>query len=343
MKIAFFSTKKYDREYFDAMNKRFGHSITYFESRLKDQTVPLTRGFPCVCIFVNDDLNADVLRAIRDQGVKVIALRCAGFNNVDICAAADLGLTVVRVPAYSPHGVAEHAVAIMLALNRRLLRANSRVREGNFSLDGLIGFEVNGKTVGVIGTGKIGVCFAKIMLGFGTKVLAYDPFHNPELEKIGVQYLPLDEVIAQSDIISLHVPLMPETHYLINEHTISIMKKGAMLINTSRGGLIDTAAVIDGLKSGQIGSLALDVYEEEGNLFFRDLSGEMIHDDVFARLLTFPNVLITGHQGFFTDTALTNIAETTLQNIANFEKAVSPLENMVTCDKVQGPVHAAAR
>ncbi|MBF0486170.1 MAG: 2-hydroxyacid dehydrogenase [Candidatus Omnitrophica bacterium] len=335
MKIAFFSTKQYDREFFDRVNKDFGYEIVFFESRLKDRTAPLTKGFDAVCVFVNDEINAEVLKALNEAGVKLLLLRSAGFNNVDLCAAYYNKIRIARVPAYSPNSVAEHAAALMMSLNRKIVRAYNRVRDGNFSLEGLVGFEVHDKKIGIVGTGKIGVCFAKIMLGFGAEVLAYDPFVNPELERLGVKYLPLEEVFKMSDVISLHVPLIPETQHLINEGSIKGMKKGVMILNTSRGALIDTSAVINALKSGQIGSLALDVYEEEANIFFKDLSGQVLQDDIFARLLTFPNVLITGHQGFFTDTALLHIAQTTLSNMRDFEHGALKPGNEVTCDRLK--------
>ncbi len=306
----------------------------FFKPHLSKETVPLAHGYPVVCAFVNDDLSADVLVDLAAHGTKLIALRCSGFNQVNIQKAHDLGLTVMRVPSYSPQGVAEHAVALIMALNRKIHVAHNRVRDGNFSLEGLIGFEVAGKTVGVIGTGQIGRIFARIMRqGFGAKVLAYDVFQHPECLSMGVQYVPLDEIYKQSDIISLHCPLMTETYHLIHEHAIKLMKKGVMLINTSRGGLVDTKAVIKGLKQEKIGALGLDVYEEEAALFFEDHSGQIIQDDVFARLLTFPNVMVTSHQAFLTKNALANIAETTLQNISDFEKGALNAQNEVK------PVH----
>ncbi|NLE64601.1 MAG: 2-hydroxyacid dehydrogenase [Elusimicrobia bacterium] len=334
MKVAVFSTKSYDREFLSRANVSWGHDLTFFEARLKESTASLAAGFGAVCVFVNDVLDAPVIKKLAALGVRMVSLRCAGFNNVDLCQAYHSGLRVGRVPAYSPHGVAEHAVALMMALNRRLVRASNRVREGNFSLEGLEGFEIFGKTIGVLGTGKIGECFARILLGFGARVIAFDPYENPGLKAAGVEYLPLPEVIAKSDIISLHLPLTPDTRHLIDARAIEQMKKGVMLINTSRGALVDTSAVIEGLKSGRIGALALDVYEEEGDLFFQDLSNSAIQDDVFARLLTFPNVLITGHQAFFTDTALLNIAETALGNIAAFEKGSLDPKNEVSCDHI---------
>ena len=270
---------------------------------------------------------------IAGGGTRLIALRCAGFNNVDLKAAAELGMTVVRVPAYSPYAVAEHTVALILTLNRKLHRAYNRVREGNFSLDGLLGFDLHGRTVGIVGTGKIGRIVGQILQGFGCKILAYDLYPNPEFEASGAQYVEPLELAAKSDIITLHCPLTPETHHIVNAETINYIKPGVMLVNTSRGALIDTKAIIDGLKSKKIGYLALDVYEQEEDLFFEDLSNEVIQDDVFQRLLTFPNVIITGHQAFFTENALKNIAETTLSNITDFEKGKS-CPNQVSLEQI---------
>ncbi len=332
MKIAMFSTKSYDVTYFDRANRDLGHEITYFEPRLLESTASLAAGYPAVCAFVNDRLTAPVLTQLFEGGTRLIALRSAGFNHVDLEAADALGLTVARVPAYSPHAVAEHAVAMILSLNRKLARAHNRVREANFSLEGLLGFDLNGKTVGVVGTGKIGRIFAGIMRGFGCRVLAYDPFPHPEVEAIGA-YVPLATLFNESDVVSLHCPLTPETHHLIDAEAVERMKPGTMLINTSRGALVDTLAVIEGLKSGRIGHLGLDVYEEEENLFFQDLSDRVIQDDVFSRLLTFPNVLVTGHQAFFTAEAVTAIAETTLANATAFEGGTGTLHR-VTADKL---------
>ncbi|HEY9431909.1 MAG TPA: 2-hydroxyacid dehydrogenase [Blastocatellia bacterium] len=320
MRVAVFSTKNYDRMYLEAANATCGHELVFFEPRLTEETTALAAQFPAVCVFVNDQLGAAVLNKLAGKGTRLIALRSAGFNNVDLIAARDLGLTVVRVPAYSPYAVAEHAVGLILTLNRKIHRAYARVREGNFSLDGLLGFDLHGRTVGVIGTGKIGAVVARIMNGFGCQLLAYDPFPNPDCERLGVRYVSLQSLFTASDIVTLHCPLTPETHHLIDDQALGQMKSGAMLINTGRGALIDTQAVIEALKSGRIGYLALDVYEEEADLFFEDLSDKVIRDDVFARLLTFPNVVITGHQGFFTEEALKNIAETTLANITAFEQ-----------------------
>jgi D-lactate dehydrogenase len=318
MKVAVFSTRPYDEQFLNEANMH-QHDLVYFEVKLSPATAQLATGHDAVCAFVNDDLQREVLEQLAKGGVKLIALRSAGFNHVDLVAAQDLGLTVVRVPAYSPYAVAEHALALILALNRKLHRAYNRVREGNFSLDGLLGFDLHGKTIGIIGTGKIGAVFAGIMAGFGCRLLAYDPFPNKGLEPV-LSYVPLENLLDEADIISLHCPLTPETYHIINRTSVSQMKPGVMLINTSRGALVDTPAVIEGLKDGKIGYLGLDVYEEEGDLFFEDLSNRVIRDDVFSRLLTFPNVLITGHQGFFTREAIVNIAETTIANITAFER-----------------------
>lgn len=320
MKVAVFSTKPYDQEFFESANVDYNHELIFFEARLTRNTVALADGFPAICAFVHDDVDAAVLLRLSRQGTKLVALRSAGFNNVDLLAADELDITVVRVPAYSPYAVAEHAVGLILALNRKIHRAYSRVREGNFSLDGLLGFDLYDKTVGVIGTGKIGRIFLGIMKGFGCQLVAYDPYPNPEAEAMGVQYVELDELFERSDIISLHSPLTPETFHLINSKAVGRMKPGVMLINTSRGKLIDTSAVIEGIKNGQIGFLGLDVYEEEDDLFFEDKSESVIQDDVFSRLLTMPNVIVTGHQAFFTENALRNIAQTTLANIHEFEE-----------------------
>ncbi len=335
MRTAVFNTKGYDRESFDSVNGAFGHDLVFFKPHLSKETVPLAHGFPAVCAFVNDDLSAEVLQDLADNGTKLIALRCSGFNQVNIVKAHELGMTVLRVPAYSPQGVAEHAVAMIMALNRKIHVAHNRVRDGNFSLEGLIGFEVAGKTVGVVGTGQIGRIFARIMKqGFGANVIAYDVFQHPECAQMGIKYVGLDEIYKQSDIISLHCPLMTETYHLIHDRAVSLMKKGVMLINTSRGGLVDTKAVIKGLKQEKIGAMGLDVYEEEAALFFEDHSGHIIQDDVFARLLTFPNVMITSHQAFLTRNALANIAETTLQNITDYEKGSVKQHNEVKLSQV---------
>jgi D-lactate dehydrogenase len=320
MRVAVFSTKPYDRRFLDAANAGAGHELVYLESRLTLRTVAAAEGAGAVCAFVNDKLDASVLAALLQQGIRLIALRSAGFNNVDLVVARDLGVTVARVPEYSPHAIAEHTVALVLSLNRKIHRAYARVREGNFALDGLLGFDLVGRTVGIVGTGRIGAVFARIMTGFGCTILAFDPRRNPDCEAIGVRYVSLDGLLAGSDIVSLHCPLTPETHHLIDAAAVARMREGAMLINTSRGAVVDTRAVIRGLKTGRIGSLGLDVYEEEADLFFEDLSDKVIQDDVFARLLSFPNVLITGHQAFFTAEALRGIAETTMANITGFEQ-----------------------
>jgi D-lactate dehydrogenase len=328
MRIAVFSVKKYDQLVFTEVNAAFGHDLVFFESHLTPKTARLAHGFDAVCPFVNDDVSAATIQVLASEGVRLIALRSAGFNHVDLAAARERGLVVARVPAYSPHAVAEHAMALILTLNRRLHKAYARVRDGNFSLDGLLGFDLHGKTIGVIGTGKIGCVFSRILSGFGCRVLTYDIQPNPEVLEYGATYVELPQLLGESDIIALHLPLMPATWHMINDEAIAAMKPGVMLINTSRGGLIDTRAVIAGLKSGKIGGLGLDVYEEEADLFFEDMSGSVIQDDVFARLLTFPNVLITGHQGFFTREALHSIAETTLGNATAFETGTGNLHKV---------------
>lgn len=314
MKIIFFSAQPYDKDFFNSHNTDLGFELVYHKSQLNEQTVGLVDHAEAVCVFVNDKVTALVCRQLADKGVKIIALRCAGFNNVDLEAAKALGIKVCRVPAYSPEAVAEHALALIMTLNRKTHKAYNRVREQNFSLNGLLGFNLHGKTIGVIGTGNIGKAFCRMMMGLGCQVKAFDVIANTELEAIGVTYHPLADVL-NTDIISLHCPLNDQTRYLINTTTIGMMKTGAMLINTSRGGLIDTKAAIQGLKSGQIGYLGIDVYEQEEHLFFRDLSGTVIQDDEIQRLMSFPNVLITAHQAFFTDEALSQIATTTLNNV----------------------------
>lgn len=324
MKVAVFSAKPYDRRFLSAANAT-GHEMHFFENRLRDETAVLADGFGAVCAFVNDEMGASVIRHLAAGGTRLLALRSAGFNHVDLAAAAAAGISVARVPAYSPHAVAEHAVALVLTLNRQTHRAYNRVRDGNFALDGMLGFDLHGKTVGVIGTGLIGSIVVQIMAGFGCRLLASDPVPNPDCLAKGATYLPVDDVLAQADIVLLQCPLTPATRHLISDRAIALIKPGVMVINCSRGEVVDTRAVIRGLKSGQIGSLGLDVYEEEGDLFFEDLSDSVMTDDVFARLLTFPNVLITGHQAFFTAEALTAIAETTLANITTFEATGAPL------------------
>lgn len=328
MKIAFFSTKSYDREYFDKFNKDNKHSLTYFEVSLNQDTIELARGFEGICVFVNDKLDKDNIVILSEMGVKLIALRCAGYNNVDLLAAQNNGIKVVRVPAYSPEAVAEHAVALILTLNRKIHKAYNRVREGNFSIEKLTGFNLYKKTVGVIGTGKIGIAFCNIMLGFGCKVLAFDLYPSDAMKAKGVEYVSIEEIFNLSDIISLHCPLTPDTNHLLNTDAFAKMKEGVMIINTSRGALIKTSDAIDALKKGKIGHLGIDVYEEEEKLFFKDLSEFLIQDDILLRLIGFPNVLITAHQGFLTKEALTQIATTTLHNISSFENGHN-LENEV--------------
>ncbi len=318
MRVAMFSTHLFDREFFDAANRTRGLELHYFDARLTPATSPLARDCPAVCAFVNDQLDAAVLTALSAGGTRMIALRSAGFNHVDLARARELGLVVSRVPAYSPHAVAEHTVALILSLNRKIHRAYARVREGNFALDGLVGFDLCGRTAGVVGTGRIGTVVARILLGFGCRVLAYDVSPSQECRDMGVEYVSLDDIWAQSDIVTLHSPLTQETRHVIDANAIARMKRGVMIINTGRGALVDTPAVVAGLKSGLIGYVGLDVYEEEEQLFFQDHSSDVIQDDVFARLLTFPNVLVTAHQAFFTREALSAISETTLDNISAF-------------------------
>lgn len=318
MRVAVYSTKSYDRAFLTEANERHRHELRFLEPRLDAATAVLAGDDPAVCAFVNDQLDEAVLERLADQGTRLVALRCAGFNQVDVAAADRLGLTVARVPGYSPHAVAEHAVGLILALDRRLHRAYARVREGNFSLEGLLGFDLHGRTVGIVGTGKIGLAFARIMAGFGCRLLAHDPMPSEEARAAGVDYVDRDRLLAESDIVALHCPLTPETHHLIDAAALSRMKAGVMLINTARGALIDTRAVIAALKTEKLGYLGIDVYEEEAELFFEDESDKVLRDDVFARLLTFPNVLVTGHQGFFTREALERIAETTLGNVSAF-------------------------
>jgi D-lactate dehydrogenase len=327
MKVAVFSTRNYDREFLTAANVS-RHELYFFEPHLSEETASLAAGFDAVCVFVNDQVNAAVIAQLSAFGVRLIALRCAGYNNVDLTAANRHGLTVARVPGYSPYAVAEHTMGLILALNRKLHRAFNRVREGNFALDGLLGFDIHSKIGGIIGTGKIGTAVAHILTGFGCQILAFDPMPDESCRSLGVNYLKLDELLEQSDIITLHCPLKPENKHMIDAGALRKMRDGVMLINTSRGALIDTLAVIEALKSGKVGSLGLDVYEEEEQIFFEDRSGLIIGDDVFSRLLTFPNVIITGHQAFFTREALENIGATTIDNITKFESGLA-LDNRV--------------
>jgi len=328
MQVAVFNTKPYDRQFLTAANQNHHHELTFLEPRLNRATSLLAHGFPAVCVFINDSLDRPTLEVLKAGGTQFIATRSAGFNHIDLKTAAELGLSVVRVPAYSPYAVADHTLGLILSLNRKIHRAYNRVREGNFSIEGLMGFDLHGSTVGVVGTGKIGALVAKALHGLGCHLLGFDPYPNPDCLALGMTYLSLPELLSQSDIVTLHCPLTPESHHLIGAEAIAHMKPGTMLINTSRGALVDTQAAIAGLKSGQIGYLGLDVYEQEENLFFENLSEAVIADDVFQRLLTFPNVLITSHQAFFTRNALVNIAETTLANLTDLE-AGRPCPNAI--------------
>ncbi|MBL8028228.1 MAG: 2-hydroxyacid dehydrogenase [Fibrobacteres bacterium] len=317
-KIAFFDAKPYDERSFINTNERFGFELKFFKPHLSADTVQLAAGYDAVCIFVNDTLSAPVIDTLLKGGVKIVALRCAGYNNVDLHHALNR-LPVVRVPAYSPHAVAEHAFALLLTLNRKTHRAYTRTRDFNFTLNGLMGFDLYGKTIGVVGTGKIGREAVKIARGFGMKVLAFDSYADAQFAKeTSCEYTTMERIFAESDVLTLHCPLTPETVHMVNEKSIAAMKKGVVIINTGRGKLIHTKSLIDGLKSGQIGGAGLDVYEEETDYFFEDFSGSMIEDDTLARLMTFPNVIITSHQAFFTEEAMSAIAETTLNNLKLF-------------------------
>jgi len=321
MKVACFSTKSYEKEGFDRILPEYAHEFSYLEVKLDEKTISLAEGYDAVCSFVNDHLDANVLKRMADMKVKNIVLRCAGYNQVDLKKASELGIRICRVPAYSPEAVAEHAVALLLTLSRKTHKAYNRVRENNFSLEGLTGFNINGKTVGVIGTGAIGKAFCRIMQGFGCKILAFDLYENKDLKDFGVTYVPLEDLLKQSTIISLHCPLTPETQHLINGKTLSLMPEGVALINTSRGALIETKAVIRALKKRQVGYLGIDVYEQEEPIFFQNLSEEIMMDEEIARLMTFPNVLITGHQAFLTKEAISQISRVTLENLNELEKA----------------------
>lgn len=337
MRTAFFSAKPFEKPFFEEARDASGaaHEIVFLEPRLTRDTAILAHGFPAACLFILDAADEPALRALADGGTRFLALRSAGFNNVDLRAAEALGVTVARVPAYSPYAVAEHAVGLMLTLNRKIHRAYNRVREHNFSLDGLMGFDMHGKTVGIVGTGRIGEALARILLGFGCRVLAHDPAPNPACLALGVEYLALHDLLPRCHIVSLQCPLTPDTRHLIDVRALARMRRGSMLINTSRGAVVDTRAVIDALKAGHLGSLGIDVYEEEGDLFFRDLSDQVLHDDVFARLLTFPNVIVTAHQGFFTADAMRNIASTTIENLAGFEAGCVPPANLVSAARLR--------
>jgi D-lactate dehydrogenase len=323
MKMAVFGTHEFDRTALDQANELLHHDLVYFEPALSRQTVALAKGFPAVCVFVRDRVDEETLTDLRAGGTTLVALRCAGFNNVDLAAAGKLGVHVVRVPEYSPYAVAEHAMALLLALNRKLPRAYNRVRDGNFSLDGLVGFDLHGKTIGVIGLGRIGAAFARIVHGFGCRVLGSDVQPNEQLQReTGVLYVDVEQVYEEADAISLHVPLTPKTFHLINRKTLARMKKRALLINTSRGALVNAADLLEALKAGVVAGAGLDVYEEEDDVFFRDLSGQVLQDDILARLLSCSNVLITSHQGFLTKEALENIAATTLENLKLFSEGL---------------------
>ena len=328
MRVAAFSIKPYDTSALAAASAGLPIEWAWYEPRLDRHTARLAEGAVAINCFVNDQLDAATLAILAEQGVKLVTLRCAGFNQVDLAAAARLSLPVVRVPEYSPHAVAEHTIGLMLTLDRRLHKAYNRVRDGNFSLEGLLGFDLFGRTAGVVGTGRIGRRVAEIMLGFGCRVLAYDPTPEPDLVARGVTFMPINELLAASDIVTLHCPLKPNTRHMIDASALARMKRGAMLINTSRGGLIDTPAVIEALKTGQLGHLGLDVYEEEADLFFDDRSSSIIHDDVFSRLLTFPHVVFTAHQAFSTQNALDAIATQTVRNLIHFDRG-EPLEALV--------------
>jgi D-lactate dehydrogenase len=334
MKLAVFDTHAYDREALEAANERYGHELIFFEPRLTRDTASAAAGFPAVCSFVNDRVDARALATLHAGGTRLIATRSAGYNHVDLDEAGRLGLVVVRVPEYSPHAVAEYTVALILALNRKVHRAYNRVREANFSLDGLVGFDLVGKTCGVVGTGRIGAVVARIMHGFGCRVLAFDLKPDDRLvTELGVRYTGLPELFQESDVITLHVPLNPATHHLIDAKALAGMKQGVLLVNTGRGALVDSRALVEALKRGQIGAAGLDVYEEEEGVFFRNLSDRVLQDDVLARLLTFHNVLITSHQAFLTREALANIADTTLANVRAFERG-EHLANEVRADQV---------
>lgn len=321
MKIAFYDTHSYDKKSFEETNANFNFQIAFHEFKLNENTVVTAQGFDAVCVFVNDVVNAQVINSLKEYGVKLIALRCAGFNNVDLKAAASAGIKVVRVPTYSPHAVAEHGIALLMALTRHIPQAYLRTKTANFNIEGLTGRDLHGLTAGVLGTGKIGRIMADLLKAFGMKIIVYDPFPNEEWAKeTGAKYVSLEEIFRQSDVLSLHCPLTEETKHIVNHDTMKMMKKDAVIINTGRGALIDSKALVHALKHQHIGGIAMDVYEEESKYFFSDWSNDIMTDDVLARLLTFPNVIITGHQAFLTTNALKNISETTLQNIKDFEQ-----------------------
>lgn len=337
MRIAVFDTHRHDRAALQEANGPGGHAITYFEPRLTQLTASLAAGFDVACSFVNDHVDRQTLELLRSGGVRLLALRSAGYNHVDLAAAAALGIPVVRVPEYSPYAVAEHAVALVLSLARRIHRAYARVREGNFSLEGLLGFDLHGKTVGLVGAGRIGAVAARIFHGFGCRVFVHDVREQPELVRLGVEQVPLLQLYEHADVVSLHVPLTPATRHMIDAEALARMKPGVMVINTGRGALIDSRALIAALKNGHVGAAGLDVYEEEEGVFFEDLSNQVLQDDVLARLIAFPNVLVTSHQGFFTREALAAIATTTLASVTAFERG-EPLVNEVRVESVRARV-----
>ncbi len=329
MKIAVYGAKNYDRKYFERVNQCYGNSLVFFDFMLSVPTAKTAAGCDAVCIFVNDDAGREVLQQLAALGIKKLALRCAGFNNVDLDAAKEYGIAVVRVPAYSPEAVAEHAVGLMLCLNRHIHRAYQRTREANFSLEGLTGFNMYKRTAGIIGTGKIGLAALRILKGFGMRLLAFDPYPTQQARDLGAEYVSLATLFAESDVISLHCPLTAENHHLLNQEAFNQMKDGVMIINTSRGALLDASAAIEALKSQRIGALGMDVYENERDLFFEDKSNEVVLDDVFRRLSSCHNVLFTGHQAFLTSDALVSIAETTLENLKQIDNGM-PCANQVT-------------
>ena len=320
MKTAVYSARRYDKTMLAQANADAGHELRFLEDRLSRDTAILAKGCEAVCVFVNDTVDAEVLGILARQGTRLVATRSTGYNHVDAHAARELGIAVVRVTDYSPNSVAEFAVGLLLAVNRKIARASVRTREGNFDLDGLMGFDLHGKTVGVIGTGKIGIIFARIMAGFGCTLVGYDRYPTPAFEALGGRYIGVDELLACSDVVSLHCPLLEETHHIVNAAALARVKRGCVLVNTSRGGLVDTEAAVQALKTGQLGGLAIDVYEQEASLFFQDLSSTIITDDVIQRLVSFPNVIVTGHQAFFTVEAIGQIMRTTIDSIGAFER-----------------------
>jgi D-lactate dehydrogenase len=328
MKIAVFSARRYDKTMLAEANAGTGHALRFLEDRLTIATAVLAEGCEAVCVFVNDTVDAQVLALLAEQGTRLVATRSTGYNHIDAAAAQRLGIEVVRVTDYSPHSVAEFAVGLLTAVNRKIARASTRTRDGNFDLDGLMGFDLHGKTVGVIGTGKIGLIFARIMAGFGCMLVGHDKYPSPDFEALGGRYVAIDELLRCSDVVSLHCPLTPQTHHIVNAAALAAVKRGCILVNTSRGGLVDTECAIAALKTGQLGGLAIDVYEQEASLFFQDLSSTIITDDVIQRLVSFPNVIVTGHQAFFTVEAIGQIMRTTIESISDFENG-RPLRNRI--------------